>query len=591
MNTNRSVLGNHWCYLEPNQDLRHSLVNHYGIDGTLSYLLANKDHVNEKNFDAFLLPKLKNHLPDPYIFKDMALAVERVIRAIQQKEKVIIFADYDVDGATSSAALKIFLRNIGFNVDIYIPDRVTEGYGPNIQAFTKLKQMGYSLAITVDCGTVAFEPIEVAKQIGLDVLVIDHHIGSHQNPKSIAVINPNRYDENNEYGYLCAAGVVFVFCTALAKNLKQEYAESSLKTSLVEILDLVAMGTVCDVVPLVGLNRAIVKQGLETIKQTKNIGLQTLIKHLNLDSNINTGNLGFHLGPVINAGGRIGKPHYGATLLSTTDHHEAQNISSTLIELNLKRREMESEAVEEAMESLSSVPSTCKYIFEFSENWHQGIVGIVASRIKDKHNKPTMIGSLVLQDDGTKIIKASCRSINNINIGDIIIEATKKNILIKGGGHAMAAGFSLDYEKLDQFYEFLSQAFEDVSEDTINKRVINVDMCIAPDAINESICHHLQQLEPFGCQNQQPNFVIKDVVVVGSKIIKDAHIKFTFKSKYGGARFDAISFRSIGSDMEMLLNQGSRTVDILCKIDVQWFANKYRPSVVIQDAWINLESA
>ena len=574
---NDTASGAKWVYRAKNEQLYWQLINDYGQSDFVASIAATRGWINEDNFAGFIDPKIKDSMPDPFLLKDMLEATQFVKQVLQAKQKIAVFADYDVDGGTSAAIIYRFFKMLGVEIQIYVPDRIKEGYGPNSNALLNLRKSGIDLVITVDCGTTAFEPLEKAADAGLKVIVIDHHLGVKDKPSSIAVINPNRYDETSELTYLCGAGVCFMFCVAMLKTLEKP----ELKSNLMSLLDLVALGTVCDVVPLQGLNRAFVKTGLKVANNKKNAGLVALCEVAGLHKTLDSGDFGFNIGPMINAGGRIGKSDMGALTLASDDTGFAKKMATELRELNLKRREMESIITEKAIASVAAnINENDAVIFAFDKDWHEGIIGIVASRIKDKFYKPTFIGSIT--EDGN--IKASCRSIFGVNIGEVIVEAVHKELLIKGGGHGMAAGFSLDFAKKDLFLVFVNEKLQKKVNEAKQQRVVEADYCLSLGGATVDLCDKIEQLEPFGMGNPEPTFVIKDVIITGSKIVKDAHVSVFLKCQNSGVSSNAIAFKCADSLMgSILLNNKGKTLDLLCKIGSQMYLGQKKVSIIIQD--------
>ncbi len=560
-----SALGFNYVQKPFNERLALAISQKFDLSETLANLLASRD-VNLEEIENFLNPSIKTSLPNPFDLLDMEKGVVHAIDAIENNKKITVFADYDVDGATSSALLKRFFAEIGLEIDIYVPDRIEEGYGPNAEALVGLKEKGTDLVITVDCGAVAFEPLEKAHEAGLEIIVIDHHIGVTDLPKALAIINPNRIDETFANKSICAATVSFLFVVALNKRLREigfyggdkvnfeakispkaslknlgnlECKSSANLTSIKEpnllfLLDLVALGTVCDVMPLTGLNRALVAQGLKILKKRKNLGIRALCDVAGLDEEPTAHHLGFVIGPRINAGGRVGKSDLGATLLSSENEEEAQQIAQTLNQLNLERKELEAQALEEAIENLEKGQSKFgnfsahnNVIFAVSDQWHQGIIGIVASRLKDKYNKPTAVITIA-NNKG----KASCRSVENIDFGGAILNARSKNILIEGGGHAMAGGFSVEESKIHELHGFFEQLMADRVKAHLEKNYKNFDIEIDLENINLELLKSLKSLEPFGSANFRPRFVVKNLRKMNAKKIgKDQnHISCFFSS-------------------------------------------------------------
>ncbi|WP_395877811.1 single-stranded-DNA-specific exonuclease RecJ [Ehrlichia muris] len=531
--------------------------------------------VSIEEIDDFLYPTLRSSLPDPFHLLDMDKAVQRICNAIYKKEKIVIFGDYDVDGATSSALIKQYLTQIGVSTTIYIPDRICEGYGPNTQALLKLQEIGNSLCITVDCGTIAHEPISAAKLVNLDVIVIDHHMGLNTLPDAIAVINPNRLDENSPYTYLAGVGVSFLMLVALNKTLKEKgFFTHNHEPNLINYLDLVALGTVCDVMPIIGLNRAFVKQGLKIMATRQNIGLKILSDIIGLEEKPNIYQLGFNIGPHINAGGRVGNASLGARLLSTNSEEEALEISEKLQNFNLERKELEHKSFNEAVEQAEALISRNTNLIMVAGNWHPGIIGIVAGRLKDKFFLPSIVISL---DNG--IGKASARSIPDVDLGAAILSAKLEGIITEGGGHAMAAGFSVQEDKIKPLYEFLSQKFHNINK----QKVFKVDGIITVTAINLILWKKLQFLEPFGIGNPEPRFILTNIKIKNPEVIGDSHIRCLI---YDNKTFiKGICFRCIDTELGLALLERT-AIMLLGKISVNYWRGNENIQFIIEDAII-----
>ena len=448
-----SASGKDWISKNYNKETVNFLKDNFNLSEIVSKLIAIRN-IKLDEVKLFLNPKIKNLLPNPFVLKDMEKAVDRTIKGIQNKEKIGIFGDYDVDGATSTAILGNYFNEINKEVEIYIPDRKTEGYGPSKKGFEKLISTGSKLIFTVDCGTLSFDTIEFSQKKNTDVLVLDHHQSELKLPKAFSVVNPNRYDDKSNLNYLCAAGVCFMFLVALNKKLRELnwFKKNNInEPNLINYLDLVSLGTVCDVVPLIGLNRAIVSQGLEILKKKSNLGLKTLKNICGIESNLSTYHLGYILGPRINAGGRVGRCSHGANLLLSRDSKEIFKIATELESYNKERKSIES-AMLKKIESTIVIDSNEPVIILSGHNWHGGIIGIIAARLKEKYNKPTIIISV---EKG--VGRASARSIVGFDIGTAIISAVQNNILTKGGGHKMAAGFTIEENKIEEFKEFIKK--------------------------------------------------------------------------------------------------------------------------------------
>ena len=445
-----SVTGKEWALKAIQERKIDKLVQELDISDFLARIVCsrNLDLVDSDIAEKWLEPRLKSELPSPFILKDMSRAVKRIIDAFKYNQKIAIFGDYDVDGATSSALLYRTFQMFGVEAIIYIPDRIKEGYGPNISALDKLKNQGVDLLITVDCGTTSFEPINLANEQNVDVVVLDHHQSDIKLPKALALVNPNRLDETSDLKYLCAAGVCFMYLVALNKKLRdlEWFKKNNIQEpNILNFLDLASLGTVCDVVPLIGLNRAIVKQGLKIIKKRSNLGIKTLYDLCKIDSQPTTYDLGFALGPRINAGGRVGKSSHGVELLISEDPKKAYEIATALNKSNLERQSIEMMLYEQIDLEVKKFHNHPVLVMS-GNHWHEGVIGIIASKIKDKYNKPTILIS-VNQKKG----KGSARSIVGFDIGCQIIKAVQSNILEKGGGHKMAGGFTINEDKIPIF--------------------------------------------------------------------------------------------------------------------------------------------
>ena len=449
-----SVTGKRWILKEFSIQDQNYIKDNFYLDETTSKLLAIKK-IKKENIKSFLEPAIKNILPDPNVLEDMEKASKRTVQAIIKNQKIGIFGDYDVDGASSTALLGKYFMEINTDFEIYIPDRKTEGYGPSIKGFEDLISKKVNLIFTVDCGTSSFDAILYANNKKIDVLVLDHHQSDTLLPKAHSIVNPNRIDDNSNLNYLCAAGVSFMFLISLNRHLRNLnwFKKNNIKEpNLIDFLDLVSLGTVCDVVPLIGLNRAIVKQGLKVFRFKKNIGIKTLLDVCKIENKPTTYDLGYVLGPRINAGGRVGKCSHGANLLLDKDPKNVFQLAMELDTFNNERKILEKNLLQEV---LKSQINTSDPVLIFSgDNWHEGIIGIIASRVKDKYNKPVIIISI-----NNNVGKASARSVFGYDIGSLIIRGVQEGILIKGGGHKMAGGFSIETKKILDFKNFVMKNF------------------------------------------------------------------------------------------------------------------------------------
>ena len=576
---NISLLGKNWIYKKYDHDYVNFLKENYLIDEITAKLLSIRN-IEKKYIQSFLKPSIKHSITNPYDMKDMNKAIDRIIKAINEKETIGIFGDYDVDGATSTALIGNYLDLIKHKFEIYIPDRTSEGYGPSIKSFKKLIEKKISLILTVDCGTMSFEAIDYANNHNVDVIVLDHHQSEIRLPKAYSLINPNRFDDNSDLNYLCAAGVCFMTLVSLNTNLRNSnwFIKNKIKEpNLLEFLDLVSLGTICDVVPLIGLNRAIVKQGLKILNKKKNLGIKTLLDICKVEKSMSTHLLGYVIGPRINAGGRVGKCSHGANLLLNKDPKETFKIASELEQFNSERKKIENELLNIVLNSISENINDPVLILS-GNNWHEGIIGIVAARIKEKFNKPTIIISF---KDG--IGKASARSITSFDIGSVILSAVQNNILIKGGGHKMAGGFSIYENKINEFKNFILKRFEkDINKHT-KKNNLYLDSLITTSAINFEFYKKIDILSPFGSGNPEPKFTLENLNIIKSSVVGEKHIK-TLLSGKDGTVIKAISFNSIDTDLgQFLLNNKSKMFNVAGKLSLNEWKGEKNVEFIIDD--------
>jgi single-stranded-DNA-specific exonuclease len=538
--------------------------------------------VNPENFDDFLSPTLKQSMPDPFHLLDMDKAAERLATAVMKGEEIAVFGDYDVDGATSSSLLKRFFRELGNEPVIYIPDRIQEGYGPNTEALLYLKEHGIDVCITVDCGTLSFEPLAAAKKAGLEVIVIDHHLGAETLPEAFAVVNPNRLDETSDQRHLAAVGVSFLLAVAVNAKLRSKGWFTSRKApDLLSLLDIVALGTVCDVVPLKGVNRAFVSQGLKIMKNRTNTGMAALADIADIEDAPQTYHLGFLLGPRINAGGRVGKSDLGARLLSTEDIDEAYAIAQELDKFNAERRAIESLVFESALSQIESSDTSAPVLIAVGEGWHPGVVGIVASRITERFNRPSAIITI-----NNGIGKASARSVSGIDFGSAIVSASQSGLLISGGGHAMAAGFTVAADKIEDLRSFLIQRFSTNIEECAVRKV-KIDGYLSIDAANMELAELLKEVEPFGTSNPEPRFVFANVFVIRADIVGADHIKCILGSNSSGGvgkSIKAMAYRCLETPLgRALLDNRGKNIDIAGKLKLNSWRGVQTVEILIDD--------
>ncbi|MBS0271502.1 MAG: single-stranded-DNA-specific exonuclease RecJ [Proteobacteria bacterium] len=556
-----------------------TFMQKFGVSPTLARLLV----MREQDLDSaplFLEPSLRESLPDPFILKDMEKAVKRLVQAIQLGEKILIWGDYDVDGATSTALLHRFFKSLNIPIALYIPDRIKEGYGPNIPGIQKFIQQGYTVMITVDCGTTSFEAIEAAQS--LDVIVLDHHASEPKLPSAYALVNPNRLDESIEVtqtlGHLAAVGISFLCVIAVNRALREAgFYQSIGEPQLMNLLDLVALGTVCDVMPLTGLNRTFVAQGLKVMAKRKNIGLRTLADLGGLESFPTPYHLGFVLGPRINAGGRVGESFLGARLLSTDNPEEAFEIAKRLDIYNQERRILEEGAIDQAL--LQADPNS-PIIIAHREGWHEGIIGIVAGRLKEKFHKPTAV--ITWNENG--IGKASARSIPGFDFGRFIHKAHHLGYVLGGGGHAMAAGFSLTKDQLPVLTDFLIAEMMILEKEVDFRPMTLCDGYLDLRSLTPALMEEIERISPFGMGNPTPKFIFSDVMVESYTLIKDAHLRCRF-SQGDGVSLEGIGFRLKDTALgNILMDRSQRPLDLVASPKLDSWGGKNKISLSIEDA-------
>ena len=574
-----SVSGKNWASKEFDSDEIDFLKTNYFLDEIVAKLLSIRK-IKKEDVKFFLEPTIKNILPNPYVLKDMDKAIVRTEKAILNTEKIGIFGDYDVDGATSTAILGKYFELLNIPFEIYIPDRKNEGFGPNEKAFLNFIDLGVNLIFTVDCGTLSYGPMDFAKKRNIDVIILDHHQSETKLPSAHSIVNPNRFDDRSDLNYLCAAGVCFMFLIALNKKLRDRnwFSDNSInEPELLDILDLVSLGTICDVVPLVGLNRAIVHQGLKIIKKKNNLGLKTLIEVCNIESNITAHDLGYILGPRINAGGRVGKSTHGANLLLNGNAKSAFKLAVDLNTHNKERQILETELLNKIL-NIDYANIKDPVIVLHGENWHEGIIGIIASRIKEKFNKPTIIISV-----NGNIGKGSGRSVNGFDLGSTVLGAVQSQLLTKGGGHKMAAGFTINMNKIEEFKEFVFRKFKSININLEEKKNYYFDAEIAPSAVNIDFYKKINLLAPFGSGNSEPRFTIRDVKLINSKIVGEKHIKTVFVG-LDSTTFKGISFNTVKTEIgAYLLKKNIKPFNIVGKLSLNEWRGQTNVEFIIDD--------
>ena len=558
-------------WIEKNYDVSNELVLlNKKLNPVLSKLLASRD-VDPANLENFLNPKIKNLIPDPFVLSDMELATEKIIDFIEQKKKIGIFGDYDVDGSTSTALLSKYFKQIGVDYEFYIPDRQSEGYGPSIGAFEKMFKNGCELIITLDCGTTAFDEIKFIKNKGVEIIVIDHHKEGEMLPDAYAVVNPNKKKDLSNLKNLCAAGVTFFLLISLNRGLRGKKFFKFDPPNLIYYLDLVALGTICDVVKLDKINRAFVKQGLKIISSSSNLGISSIVTEAGIENEITDYHLGFIIGPRINAGGRVGKSSLGTELLLCNEKSLASVMALKLGEYNNIRKNIEQKV---QFQALQKVNDDNKIICVSSLNWHPGVIGIVASKLTEKFNRP----SIVISEE-EEICKASCRSVYNFDIGELIVQAVGQGILISGGGHKMAGGFSILKKNINKLKEFLCDKFDkgNFNVEKLYDCSLNISM------INLKLYDEIIKLSPFGPGNTKPRFLIKDCILSFVRIVGNNHHSLVISDTYGN-KIKGIAFNTVNQDLGNFFQGFSdEIVDIIVTLKDNFWGGERSIQIQVED--------
>ncbi|CUK11838.1 Single-stranded-DNA-specific exonuclease RecJ [Shimia thalassica] len=529
--------------------------------------------VDAMNAASFLDPKLADLLPDPRSLKDMEKAATRFLQAVRNRERIAIFADYDVDGGTSAAQLMTWLRQMGVASTLYIPDRIDEGYGPNEAAMEALAQ-AHDLIVCVDCGILSHGPIAAAK--GADVLVLDHHLGGETLPPALAVVNPNRQDETGDLAHLCAAAVVFLMLVEVNRQMRDSGAKGP---DLMAMLDLVALGTVADVAPLIGVNRALVRQGLKVMARRERVGIVALSDVSRMETAPNTYHLGFLLGPRVNAGGRIGQADLGARLLATDNPHEAAALAERLDALNTERRDIEASVRAAALDQAEERGLDAPLVWAAGEGWHPGVVGIVASRLKEATNRPAVVIGL---DDAEG--KGSGRSVSGVDLGASIQKLAAEGLLIKGGGHKMAAGLTVARDMLEPAMARLSELLEKQGAGQGGPADLKLDGMLMPTAARIELIEDIEKAGPFGAGAPAPRFVFPDVEILFAKRIGDSHLKMTFGDGLG-VRIDSICFGAFDTALgPALQNHNGARFHLAGRLEINEWGGRRNVQLRLEDA-------
>ncbi len=529
--------------------------------------------VDAENAKAFLAPALRDLLPDPRSLRDMETAATRFLAAVKNRQRIAIFADYDVDGGSSAALLLVWLRQMGRDATLYVPDRIDEGYGPNDEAMADLAS-NHDLIICVDCGTLSHGPIAAA--VGADVIVLDHHLGAETLPECVAVVNPNRQDEDGALAHLCAAAVVFLMLVEAGRQLREENVKGP---DLMALLDLVALATVADVAPLIGVNRAFVRQGLKVMARRERVGIAALSDIARMDTAPAAYHLGFMLGPRINAGGRVGKADLGARLLATDDPHEAAAYSERLDALNTERRDVENAVRAAALAQAEERGTDGALVWAAGAGWHPGVVGIVASRLKEATGRPAIVIGL---DDG--IGKGSGRSVTGIDLGACIQKLAMQGVLLKGGGHKMAAGLTVEEDKLEEAMAQLSAQLEKQGAHLLGPSDLRLDGMLMPGAASVELTEAVESAGPFGAGAAAPRYVFADMRIFSARRVGESHLKVSFGDGLG-ARMDAICFGAYDSALGPALEaHGGGHFHLAGRLDINTWQGRQSVQLRLEDA-------
>ena len=519
-----------WKEKKSDHELEYTLKKRFGLNTIISKLLVSRG-INTENFSKFSNPLLKNIMPDPFVIDDMERATKKIVELILKRKKIGLLGDYDVDGSASTAIMCKYFKELGVNFEFYIPDRIEDGYGPSIKIMDYFKNKGCDLIITLDCGTSSLKEINYIKKKLVDVIVVDHHKQGKNLPDALAIINPNKKDDNSNLKNLCAAGVTFFLLASINRELRK------IKTSffipdLLNYLDLVALATICDLVKLDLMNRAFVKQGLKVLNKTKNDGLLSLINESGIKEKVSCYHLGYIIGPRINAGGRVGKSSKGTELLISSDKNLNFVMAKQLNDYNALRKKIELEVEKEAIRKVDDNDSV---ICVNSGNWHSGVIGIVASKLVEKFNKPSIVIS-----ENIDICKASCRSVNDFDIGTLIIEAVEKKIFETGGGHKMAGGFSIKKNKINELKKFLKNKYNPKNFEYT--KYYDYDLKLS--SIDMNLFNEIEKIAPFGVGNITPKFLIRDCIIKFPRIVGEKHLSCIvsdiFKNEFKSIAFNAI---------------------------------------------------
>jgi single-stranded-DNA-specific exonuclease len=563
LNVERSLGDKWWSIKQADENTVTHIAQNYNLPEFISRMLVQRG-VKKDEVEGFLNPTLRNNFPDPFSFIGMREFADDMADCIINKTPIGIFADFDVDGATSAAILTRFLRHFDIVPPVYIPDRLSEGYGPSAEAMQSLKDQGAEFVIMADCGITAFEPLQAAHDMGLRVAVFDHHEPEDKLPNAAHIINPKRHDDESGLDMLAACGVSFMACVAINKALRDKgyFKDGKSEAPLKSWMDLVALGTVCDMVPLQGVNRLFVKAGFEQMRHKNNAGINALCQVGKIETFPEPKDAGWSMGPRINAGSRVHRSDLGAKLLSTDDPEEAQSIAWALEECNQQRKKIQANMMQVALNKVEFLK--CNYehfIFVDDESFHSGLSGLVAGRLKDRYGKPAIVVTYVENNDGVLEGRGSGRSIKGVNMADVFISARNAGITLKGGGHAMAGGFTVMPDRLDDFKDFIGKYIADLDNKVDDAPVLDIDSIATVRGAKPEFIKLLNyNVGPFGMGNPEPIFALADVKVHNVDVMKDKHLRLMIGDVEGGTRMKAVFFSGVGTPLgDMLLKNARNT--------------------------------
>ncbi len=577
----KSATGRRWVGPAPEVErLGLAIAQALELPEIVGRVLAARGVVPETAAD-YLNPTLRALMPDPSVLAGMDAAAERLAAAVTRGERIAVFGDYDVDGGASVALLCNWLGQLGRQATPYIPDRIDEGYGPNVPAMEALART-HDLILCVDCGTLSFEPVAAARAAGAEVIIADHHLAQEELPDALAVVNPNRQDDDSDLGYLCAAGVVFLLLVATNRELRRQGGFGGrAEPDLMALLDLVAVATVADVAPLVGLNRALVRQGLVVLARRGRPGLAALADVAGLRAPPTSRDLGFALGPRINAGGRVGKADLGQRLLTTDDPHEAAALAEKLNLLNRERQEIEAVVLEAAIEQVEAGDPSAPLVWAAGEGWHPGVVGIVASRLKDRFNRPAVVIGL----DGSQG-QGSGRSVPGVDLGSAVVALVRDGLLLKGGGHVMAAGLTVAQGALEEAMAALGRLLAAQGAGLAGPADLQLDGALAPGGATVDLVERLEAAGPFGQANPAPRLAFGSVQVQGVRMVGNGHCQLRLAAP-GGPPLAAIAFRAADSGLASLFEAAaaSRTpLHLAGRLEIDDWGGRRKPKLRVEDA-------